>query len=253
MKRLGTLVFVVMLSVSSLAWAQPGGGRGGFGGGPGGGTGLLGLAQMEAVQKEIEAVEDQVAAIRKLAEDTRAARPEGQRPDFRNMDEAAREKAMAEARAQREKETAATNAKLAEILLPPQIERLEQISLQMRGTAALADAAVAAKLSLTADQKQKLEAAMTANQEAMRQAFQGGGRDQDREQMRTRFQELRKNADEKVLAVLTTAQKADFEKMKGPAFTMPEGAFGRAPQGGQRGGDQGGQRGGQRPQRGGNR
>jgi hypothetical protein len=71
--------------------------------------------------------------------------------------------------------------------------------------------------------------------------------------MRTRFQELRKNADEKVLAVLTTAQKADFEKMKGPAFTMPEGAFGRAPQGGQRGGDQGGQRGGQRPQRGGNR
>jgi len=205
MKRLGTLVFVVMLSVSSLAWAQPGGGRGGFGGGPGGGTGLLGLAQMEAVQKEIEAVEDQVAAIRKLAEDTRAARPEGQRPDFRNMDEAAREKAMAEARAQREKETAATNAKLAEILLPPQIERLEQISLQMRGTAALADAAVAAKLSLTADQKQKLEAAMTANQEAMRQAFQGGGRDQDREQMRTRFQELRKNADEKVLAVLTTA------------------------------------------------
>jgi len=247
MKRLCTLVFVVTLSVTSLAWAQPGGGRGGPGGF--GGGSLLDLARIEAVQKEIEAVDDQVKAIEKLSEEMRASRGEGQRPDFRNMSEADREKAMAEARARREKEAATANAKLAEVLLPLQIERLEQISLQMRGTAALADAKVAAKLSLTEDQKKKVEAAMTANREAMQQAFQGGGRDQNREQMRERFQQLRKDSDEKVLAVLTAAQKAEFEKLKGPAFTMPEGAGGRGPQGGQRGGDQGGQR----PQRGGNR
>jgi len=224
MKRLCTLVFVVTLSVTSLAWAQPGGGRGGPGGFGGG-------------------------SLLDLSEEMRASRGEGQRPDFRNMSEADREKAMAEARARREKEAATANAKLAEVLLPLQIERLEQISLQMRGTAALADAKVAAKLSLTEDQKKKVEAAMTANREAMQQAFQGGGRDQNREQMRERFQQLRKDSDEKVLAVLTAAQKAEFEKLKGPAFTMPEGAGGRGPQGGQRGGDQGGQR----PQRGGNR
>jgi Spy/CpxP family protein refolding chaperone len=238
MKRLSALVFVVALSAASLVWAQPGGGRGGMMmggpggmmmGGPGGGMSLLGLAQLEAVQKEIEAVEDQVAAIRKLAEESQAARRPGERPDFRNMDDAAREKAIAEMRAQREKEAAATTAKLGEILLPLQMERLEQIALQMRGTAALADPAIAAKLELTAAQKQKLEAAMTANREAMQQAFQGA-RGQDREQMRTRFQQLRTDADAKLLAVLTTAQKAAFEKMKGPAFTMPEGAFGRGPQ-----------------------
>lgn len=265
MKRLSALVFVVALSATSLVWAQPGGGRGGMMmGGPGGGMSLLGLAQVEAVQKEVEAVDDQVAAIRKLAEENQAARRQGERPDFRNMDDAAREKAFAEMRAQREKEAAATTAKLGEILLPLQMERLEQIALQMRGTAALADPAIAAKLELTADQKQKLEAATTANREAMQQAFQGA-RGQDREQMRTRFQQLRTDADAKLLAVLTTAQKAAFEKMKGAAFTMPEGAFGRGPQAtgqrgeGQRGeGQRGeGQRGegqrGQRGQRGGNR
>ena len=251
MKRLCTLVVVVMLSVTSLAWAQPGGGRGpggpgGFGGGFGGGS-LLDLARLEPVQKEIEAVDDQVKGIEKLSEEMRASR--GERPQFdRNMSEADREKAFAEMRKQREAEATKANAKLGEILLPLQIERLEEISLQMRGTAALADPKVAAKLSLTDDQKKKLEAAQTANMESMRtqmqQLFQGG----NREGMREKMEQLRKDADGKVLAVLTADQKAAFEKLKGPAFTMPEGAFGRGPrggdQGGQRGGDQGGRRGG---------
>jgi Spy/CpxP family protein refolding chaperone len=235
------------LSVTSFAWAQPGGGRGGFGGpgGFGGGGSLLDLARIEAVQKEIEVVDDQLKGIEKLSEELRAARGDRQRQDFGNMSEAEREKAFAEMRVRREKETATANAKLAEILLPTQIERLEQISLQMRGTFALSDPKVAAKLSLTDEQKKKLEAAATANREAMQQAFQGGNRDQnqDRDQMRAKFQELRKTADEKVLAVLTADQKAAFEKMKGAAFTMPEGA-GRGPRGGGQGG-QGGRRGNQ--------
>jgi Spy/CpxP family protein refolding chaperone len=252
MKRLCALAFVVALSVTSLAWAQPGGGRGpgGFGGGFGGGS-LLDLARIEAVQKEIEAVDDQVKGIEKLSEEMRASRGERPQVDWRNMSEADREKAMAEMRKQREAEAAKANAKLGEVLLPLQIERLEQISLQMRGTAALADPKVAAKLSLTEDQKKKLEAAATANREAMQQAFQGG----NREGMREKMEQLRKDADAKVLAVLTADQKAAFEKLKGAAFTMPEGAFGRGPrggdQGGQRGGDQGGRRGGQRGGQGG--
>ena len=142
---------------------------------------------------------------------------------------------------------AKANAKLGEILLPLQIERLEQISLQMRGASALADPKVAAKLSLTDDQKKKIEAAKTANMESMRAMFQGGNRDQnqDREAMRAKMQQQRKEAEEKVLGVLTADQKASFEKLKGAAFTMPE----RGPRGGDQGG-QGGQ-GGQR-RRGGN-
>ena len=61
-------------------------------------------------------------------------------------------------------------------------------------------------------QKKKLEEVGNANMEAMRkqmqELFQGGGRNQSeqaREQMRTKMQEMRKQADEKVLAVLTAA------------------------------------------------
>lgn len=249
MKRLCALVFIVTLSVASFAWAQPGGGRGSFGG-PGGfgGGSLLDLARIEAVQKEIEAVDDQLKGIEKLSEEMRAARGERPQVDWRNMSESDREKAFAEMSKQREANALKANAKLAEILLPLQIERLEQISLQMRGTSALSDPKVAAKLSLTDEQKKKLEAAVTANREAMQQAFQGGnrGQEQDRNQMREKFQQLRKTADEKVLAVLTADQKAAFEKLKGAAFTMPEGA-GRGPRGGDQGGRRGGDQGGRRP------
>jgi Spy/CpxP family protein refolding chaperone len=244
-------VSAVMMSLNAAALAQPGGGFGGRG--FGGGGSLLDLARIEAVQKEIEVVDDQLTAINKLADELRAQRDsqQGERPDFRNMSEEQRDKLFAEMRARREKESLAANAKLAEILLPPQITRLEEISLQQRGTSALGDPKVAEKLGLSADQKKKLEETMTANMESMRskmqELFQGGNRDGIREKM----QELRKEADEKVLAALTADQKAKFESLKGQPFQMPEGAFGRG-RGGDRGGDRGG-RGGDQGGRGGDR
>ncbi len=264
MKRVCTVVavmFVLTALSSSSAWAQPGG-RGGFRGGPGGFGGapnLMDLANIEAVQKEIEALDDQVAAIKKAGEELRAARDaqrgQGQRPDYQNMSEQEREKAMAEMRQRREKETGTANAKVGEILLPHQIKRLQEISLQMRGTSALSDPKVAAELKITDDQKKKLEETAKANMESvgkqMQELFQGGNRDrsdQDREKMRAQMQELRKQAEAKVLAVLTADQKAQFEKMKGEAFQMPEGEFGF---GGRQGrGGEGGRAGGkERPQR----
>jgi len=257
MKRVCTVVavmFVLMALASSSVWAQPGG-RGGFRGGPGGFGGtpnLMDLANIPAVQKEIEALDDQLASIKKVGEEMRAAREaqrgQGERPDYRNMSEQEREKLFTEMRQRREKETAATNAKLAEILLPHQMKRLQEISLQMRGMAALSDPKVAAELKITDEQKKKLEEANNANMEAMRSAFQGGNRDQDREQMRAKFQEMRKQAEDKVLAVLTADQKAQFAKMKGEPFQMPEGAMGF---GGRQGrGDRGGEGGRKdRPQR----
>lgn len=266
MKRVCSAVavmFVVMALASSVAWAQPGGrgGRGGFGfgfGGFGGSPNLMDLAGIEAVQKEIEALDDQVAAIKKASEEARAAREaqrgQGQRPDFQNMSDAEREKAMAEFRARREKETAAANEKLGKILLPHQVKRLNEISLQMRGTMALSDPKVAAELKISDEQKKKLEEVNNANMETMRkqmqELFQGGGRNQSeeaREQMRTKMQEMRKQAEEKVLAVLTADQKAQFAKMKGAEFKMPEGAFGFGRGG--RGGEGGRAGGKERPQR----
>jgi len=205
---------VLVLCLGAVAWAQPGPGRGpgfgGFGFG-GGGGGLLMLASMEAVQKEIKATEDQVASLKKLGEELRG----GERPNFRDMSQEEREKAAAEMRTRLEK----ANAKLGEILKQDQLGRIEEISLQRRGTAALADPKVAKKLNLSDDQQKKLKEVSDANAAAMREAFQDG----NREGLREKMQELRKQAEEKVSAVLTSEQKAAFEKLKGAEFKMPEG------------------------------
>ena len=225
---LAALALGALCTVTAAA-AQPGpGGRGpgGFGF-AGRGGGLMMLLRIEAVQKEIKATEDQIASIRKLGEEMRPAG--GQ--NFRDMSQEEREKAMKEMGARMEK----ANAKLAEILKPAQLARLEEISIQQRGAMALADPKVVKKLGLSDEQQQKLRQVQEANVAAMR--------DLGREAGREKFLELRKQGAEKAMAVLTADQKAAFEKMKGAEFKMPEGAFGGP--GGGRGGQGGG--GGNRP------
>jgi Spy/CpxP family protein refolding chaperone len=227
-----TIAALAVLCLSTVASAQPRGGFGGPGGRFGFGGGLMGLVRIEAVQKEIGAEADQVAAIQKYGEEQRAQRAGnqgGQRPNFQNMSAEDREKLAA----QMEKQTAAANAKLAEILKPQQIARIEEISLQVRGSSALADPKVAEKLKLSDEQKAKLKEVTAANMKAMQSQMQELGQGGNREGLREKMQELRKQAQEKVLAVLSTEQQAAFEKLKGKAFQMPE-----PPAGGQGGGRQ---------------
>ncbi len=211
--------------------------RGGFGGG----NNLLYLAMNEAVQKEIEVVDDQKAEIEKIGEEIRSQRQQGERPNFREMSEEEREKYIAQMRERSAKEAKIANAKLKEALLPHQMKRLKEISIQQRGTSALSDAEVAEELKITGAQKKKLEDVNQKNMETMRskmqELFQGGNREGIREKM----QEMRKEAEGKVLTVLTGDQKKKFEELKGEAFEMPERTRGR------RGGGESGGRG--RPQR----
>ena len=235
-----------------------GGGFGGFGGG-----GKLGLLRIDAVKKELELLDEQSADIEKLSEAMRAQRSAGL-PDFQNMtdeerraafdklraerealSEAEREKQDAERRAQQAAQQKEADTKLAEILLPHQIDRLSQIELQTQGIRALTTEEVAKELGLSDAVKADLEATIQASGEKMRtemQAlFQGGNRDGLREKM----QELTKGVEESVLAKLTQSQRDKFTEMKGEKFDMPQGGFGGP--GGQRGqgGDGGGRPGGQ--------
>lgn len=267
----------LVLCVASMALAQPGGQRGGqrggfgFGGGFGGfgGANRLALLRIEEVQKELGLTEDQIASINKLQEelrpmgrggrggggegqprrrrggdnnpDVRVNGPErffvqaqGGRPQFSEEDRARfREEAAARAKKEREE--------LAKILKPEQLKRLNEIYIQQAGVAALQDDEVAEQLKITDEQKEKFAKVREENQSAMRELFQDAGPDGDREAMRTKMTELRKQNEEKTLAVLTDAQKKQFEEMKGKKFDMPEnagrGGFGR-----------GGNRGGNRPQ-----
>jgi hypothetical protein len=212
------------------------------------GVSELALLNVEAVQKELELLDDQVAKVREVDEKLRGELRRGDRPNFQDLtDEQQRE-----FRAQRRKEAAEmavkAKAELKNILLDDQLARLQEIYIQAAGTQALTDADVATKLGLTDDQKAKIESTrdevQTSMREQMRDLFQSG----DREAAQAKMAELRKAGEDKVLAVLTSEQQQQFASMKGEAFELPPGALfgGRGGPGGP-GGRRGG--GGDRPQR----
>ncbi len=233
LRIMGITLAVLLLLVPNV-FAQGPGGRGGGPGGRGGmGLGPLTLLNVEAVQKEIELLDEQIADIQALAEKLRPQPPAGGRPNFQEMTDQERQQFMAD----RQKEAAELAAKakkeLSSILLDDQLARLQEIYIQVAGTQALDDADVAKDLGLNEQQKEKLAAAREDAQASMREQMRELFQSDDRDAAREKMQELRKQSEEKVLAVLTTDQQNKFASMKGKPFEMPEGAlFGGRGQGG---------------------
>jgi Spy/CpxP family protein refolding chaperone len=124
------------------------------------------------------------------------------------------------------------NSKLDEVLDDAQQARVQEIYVQVNGTGALQDEAVAAELKLTDEQKKQLQEA----RDASRQAFMDAGlRDLDEEARAKKIEELTKDRDDKTLAVLTDDQRAALDKMKGAELKIDPAnlpSFGRG--GGQR-------------------
>ena len=214
-------------------------GGGGFGGGrTGGGDMTMTLLRLEPVRTELEISPDQEEALTKMTEQNRSERPSG---DFRNMSEDERTEFFAKMRKQSEERTAKMKEQLEEVLFPEQLERLEQINIQLQGIAALQNAEVAKKLKMTAAQTKELEEVrngiMEKMRDSMREIFASG----NREGIREKIEKMRDDMEGDVLAVLNTDQKKKFEEMKGEPFEMPEGAMrgGRGGQGGAPGGQQG--------------
>ncbi|GAB6167424.1 hypothetical protein JCM19992_34240 [Thermostilla marina] len=264
------LALAVVGMIAGSAMAQPGG-RGGPGGGPGGqrgpgmfagpggpgggGMGILGLLRIEQVQKEIELLDDQKADLEKLGEKAREAMREvfG---DFRNLSREEMQQRREEIQKKMQEQQKKLQAEVEKILLPHQLERLEQIRIQLMGIQALNDPEVAKKLNITDAQKEKIQKVQEQAREKMREAFQGmrGGDGQrpDPEAMRERFTKLREQIEKDVLAVLTSEQKKKFEELKGEPFELDRSALfrgrgqgqgpgqgrfqGRGGQGGPRGG-----------------
>ncbi|MFP6753309.1 MAG: hypothetical protein VB855_16630 [Pirellulaceae bacterium] len=217
---------------------------GGFGGGQA--VNATALVDIKEVRTEIEMLESQYeelkAALTKIRDDARAQ--QGERPNFRELDEDARAKLIQEFRDRAEKQRKSVDAKVKEILLPHQSERLDEIALQVEGIRALLRDAIAKELKITAEQKEKMQKVQTDSREKMqaqiREIFQSG----DREKIREVFTQMQQQSEKDILAVLTESQKTQFTAMKGKEFKLPEGALrgGGRGQGGQRGGGQGGQR-----------
>ncbi len=233
--RITTAIFAVAfvaLAASDLAAQQGGrqGRRGGFGGGGPGGRGgdpTMGLLRVDEVKAELGITPEQDEALQKLAEQSRSARPAGGGLNFRDMSEEERKAAFEKLQTELAARAKETKEKLEEVLLPDQIERLDQISLQVRGARALNDPEVREQLKVSPEQVAKLaevrESTQTKMREKMQELFQSG----DRTGMREAFDELRKEVDQETLGVLNEDQRAQFEKMKGEPFEMPDRGFGR--------------------------
>jgi Spy/CpxP family protein refolding chaperone len=237
MKRSLTVLNVCLVlallatAASSFAQDQGGGGgrrRGGFGGRGGMGANPLMLLQAEPVQKELELTDDQKASLTKLADENR---PAGGGGGFRDLSPEDQQKRLDEMQKQRDE----VQAKVNEILLPNQQERLQQITLQLQGARALSDAKVADKLQLTDDEKKQLADLSSDYRQKMMDLFQGGG-PPDRDAMA----KLRTEENDKAMAILTPEQKDQFTTMQGKKVDIDPAELMRAFRGGRNRGNGGG-------------
>jgi hypothetical protein len=202
------LAFWVVATLPAVA-QPPGGGRG-FGGGMGGPTPKARLATLSEVQADLKLSDDQKSKISaisdQLVSDTRAVIGGGGGDP-------------GEMRTKMEQLSKDSSAKVDALLEPTQQKRLQEIAIQVNGANSLSDPAVAQQLQLSDDQKKKLDDARQGNFQAMRDALADMGQ-MSREERQAKRDELRKAADEKLLAVLTDQQKTEFEGLKGTPLTV---------------------------------
>jgi Spy/CpxP family protein refolding chaperone len=255
---------VLMFALGAVSHAQEGGGRRRGGGGFGGGftidkAALLGSAQ---VRQELKIGEDQgkkvdeiLAAHRQEAADLFSG---GRSRDASPEEREKRRKEMADKNAELRKKT---EGKLAGVLEKEQGKRLGEIELQQQGLDGIVAENVVASLKLDKEQVGKIQAAIAARDEELRNLRGSGrGRGQDGggggqggggfEEMRAKMDKLRKDAEEKGLAVLSKEQRTELDTLKGKPFELDRrslfGGRGGPGGGGGRGRGEGGGGGGER-------
>ena len=246
---------LVATAFGALVWAtsamaQQGPGRGG----PRGGGGFMGnrgdpvrLLALPEVQKELELVDDQKAQIKTLSDETRQ-KMQKEFTGMRDIPQAQRAAKFAELQAKLKPLNEEALKKVQEILLPHQWDRLNEISIQVRGAAALADEKIQKELGLSADQTAKLKTIQdkaTADVTALFQAPRDPNLDEDARrarfaETREKMQALIKTASDDATNVLTADQRDKFEKMKGAKIEIQFPQRGRGGPGGPGRGNGGG-------------
>ena len=217
---LAVFAAAIVAFVGSSAQAQRRGPRGGFGG-PGG---KLMMLQSEEVRKELEIVPDQQKELEKLRDEMRNQMRETF-TGMRDLPEDQRRAAFDKMREKMREAAQEMEKKVNKVLLPNQIERLNQLDLQTqmrrRGTdGALGSEAVVKALGITDAQKKQLqEVAAEAQKE-----------------MQATMEKAREEARKKVMAVLTPEQQNTLKKMIGEQFQMPDRGM-RGTRGNRPGGD----------------
>jgi Spy/CpxP family protein refolding chaperone len=231
-RRLFLLVSTVtfVFAMSQLGAAQREEGRrgrdgGGRGFGMGFGAPMVRLATIDEVQDTLKLTDEQKDQIDELNDDLRDKFRElleegGQREEMQELSKSG-------------------SQKLTEILDEPQEKRITEIAIQVYGAnAVLIHPTLAEFLRVTDEQRSELAEVQRDNMQAAGDAFREmREKDLSREDMRAKFEEMRAEADKKLLAVLTDEQRQQLESMKGEKVEIDMSQFrgGRGSRGGRDG------------------
>jgi hypothetical protein len=194
-----TLVVVSLICCSSTLLAQD---RRPPIGGFGFGAGALDILRRADVREELEIVEDQIKDLETIGEEmrTRARELFG---GLRDLDPEQRREKLRESFRQIAEEA---ENKVSKVLLPHQMKRMKQLTYQMRfrgGTGrALTDGDLAEELEISEEQR-----------EALRKKAE-----EVEAELRQKVNQLRKEAQDKLLSVLSAEQRKKFEEMIGEPF-----------------------------------
>jgi hypothetical protein len=180
---------------------------------------LLGI---DAVQKELALNAEQVASVNALTTQMRSEAMEIM-SGLQDLTEEERKEEMPNVIKMVNEKGKELQGKVDKILDAKQQARMKELSIQRRNLGALQDPEILAALKVTDDQKKQLveiRDGFGKQQEDLQKEFLTSGG--DRSALRPKFEALQKSMGEKVMAVLTSEQREQFEKIKGEKFTFPQ-------------------------------
>ncbi len=214
------LLTLAVVAVAAVSEAQEPGRRGGGRGFGRGGT-LLSIVSNESVQAELKLDDAKKAEVAKVVEELGEQFRGGGRGQGGGGQG---QGGGAEFQAQLQERAKQASEKLKTVLSEEQFKRLKQIQYQVVGVLGAAqNADLAAALSLDDATKQKLAALGEEQREAMRdlrEAVQDGS--VQRDAMATEMEKVRKELEEKAMALLTSEQKAKFTEIVGAPFDVSQ-------------------------------
>lgn len=146
---------------------------------------------------------------------------ESQMEKMREAFQAARDSGgdMQSMRGQMEKMMKDSEKEVLAVLTPEQTKRLKEVSIWISGNRAILDEEIQKDLGITAEQKTKIKALQTKQQEAMGSLFEKmRNQEIDRDQMQETVQKNNKIMDEELGKLLTEAQSSQLKAMKGKEF-----------------------------------
>jgi Spy/CpxP family protein refolding chaperone len=202
------LCAALLLASPAFAQRQQGQRGGGFGQG-----GIGGLLQNESVQKELKLEQAQIDKVKEVVTKVQ----DNHKDDFAKLRDLAQDERRTKGQELNQTVSEEVLKGVGDILNADQIKRLKQIQLQQEGSRAFAKPDIQKALNLTDEQKEKIKTITDDAAKEMAALFQGGRQQQGN---REKLAALRKDTQDKVLAVLTDEQKTTWKGMTGDAFEV---------------------------------